>query len=265
VAVVAWAVLLVLVAYVSVRRDEPTVREQRTLGEAAQIVDRAVGELVVAAGAGVVVEMSGRRVEEGCRITPMRDGAKLTRTLTVRTAEAAEPPLLDRIARDLPPDYRAAARHGSGGTSHTLRADAGEFVAIRGTLGDPGVVTLTVTTGCRPKSSNSAIEAQPLIGLPVDDEPARVLSALGAAPRDPVDRVGAPCPGGGAVHTARASGQGTARAPLGEALRPLAGAGAVVVTDTPELYAYRDGSLSVVVERAEGDVRVAATAGCPDQ
>jgi hypothetical protein len=260
--VAGWAVLLLVVAYVSVRRDEPTVREQRDLATAAPLLSRALGEVLAGAGPDTVIELTGPAMERGCRITPMRDGANVVGTLTLRTAEADAPALLDRLAQRLPAEYRARVRHSTNGETHSMRADAGEFVGIEGGVTDPGVIRLTAETGCRPVPPGFEI-VNPAIGLPIDGEPARVLGALGVPVSGPVDRTGGvPCPAGGVGYTTRATGQGTARSSFGDALRPLAGAGAIVVADQPALYAYRSGPLSVVVEAAGGVIRVAATTGC---
>jgi hypothetical protein len=260
VVVAGWAVLLLVVAYFSVRRDAPTVPEQSSIAQASPVVDRAIGELAVAAGPDVVVELSGRRVENGCRITPMRSGATLTRDITLRTGQAGGSALLDRIAQRLPGTYQAAVQHGKGATADGLHADAGGFVAIKGGVTHPGVIQLTATTGCRPASPGIQASAQPQ--YPIGAEPARVLGALGATDVAAGDRVSAPCPGGGVAATARAVGQRVQQAPLAPALRPLAGTHAVVVTDQPTLYAYRTGPLSVVVEAAGGEIHVAATTAC---
>ena len=253
---VVWAVLLGVLAVLSVGRDEPTVREQRSLTQAVPVVYRALGDLVAAAGPDVVVELTAAEVAEGCRVTPFRDGATLEQAVIFRTADA--PALLDRIAQRLPADYRPVARHDEDG-AHTFRADAGEFVAIRGSVTELGVLTLTASTGCRP-TDGTAI-ADDLLVSPVDDEPARVLDALGATEVEVGERASA-------VHqqcrivTARATGRGDPSQDLGDALRPLVGADAVVVADEPDRYAYRSGSRSVVVETTGHDIRVAVTSSC---
>lgn len=264
VAVALWAVLLVAAAYVSVRRDAPTVREQRDIAQAAPVVARAVGELLAAAGPDTVATISEEKLTTGCRVSLVRDGATLERSVTIRTVEADGPALLDRMAQRLPADYRTRVRHGADGTAHTLRADAGEFVGIRGGVTSPGVINLTVGTGCRPAPADFT-PVDLMIGMPIDDEPGRVLAALGATPAGDIERTGAPCPGGDVGYTARATGRGPLPASLRERLAPLAGAGAVVITDQPDGYAYRSGRLSVVVEVADGEIGVATTAGCPAQ
>ncbi|MGW0436623.1 hypothetical protein ACWDV4_29255 [Micromonospora sp. NPDC003197] len=257
-AVAAWAALLLVVTYLSVRWDEPTVREQRDIAQASKVVDRALGELVVAAGPDVAVELTAPRLVQGCRLSLIRDGATLERDVVFRTVEAQEQALLDRIAQGLPADYRARIRPSKG----TLRADAGEFVGIKGGLTEPGTVKLTTGTGCRPLPTGYEI-AELMPGQPIDDEPGRVLAALGVSSPAPVDRASAPCPGSGLVRTVWAVGRGAVSTPLATALRPFAGADAVVVIDQTDRYAYRSGSRSLMVEALDGEVRVAVTeSGC---
>lgn len=259
----AWSVLLLAAAGLSAARDEPTVREQRDIARAAPIVDRAVGDLVTAAGPEPVVELGARRLRTGCRVTVLRDGVALDAEVTFRTPAADAPALLDRIAQRLPASYQADVWHRGDGAEHVLWADAGEFVAVRGTVPEPGVVRIAVRTGCRPaaRGAEAGRSAPPPSPDVTDDEPVRMLAALGATDPDPVSLTVAPCPGGGAVRTARSSGRGTPTRPPGALLpRP---AGTVVIVDTPEVYAYRAGQLSVVAETGDGRTRVAVTAsGC---
>jgi hypothetical protein len=254
-----WLAALVALAYLSVRHDEPTVPEQRDIGAATAVVDRTIGELVAAVGNDAAIEISAPRLTAGCRVTPLRDGAALERSVTVRTRNGAAPAVLDGIARRLPPRFGATVRRDAAGSPVLLRADAGEFVGVRGALAGPDVLTLTAATGCRPTSPDFDPAVELLIGLPIDDEPARVLAALGATPRA-VDRVGAPCPGRGAAYTAWAVAREPVQVRPGRVLGPIAGA--TVLTDTSDRYVVRDGLRSLVVERVAGALRVAVTDGC---
>lgn len=254
-----WGVLLLVLTLVSVHRDEPTVREQRSIEQARPVVDRVLGELVAAAGPDAVVEITERRVRDGCQLTVVRDGATLEAAVVVHAPEADVPALFDRIADGLPAAYRAGVRHSADGTTHALRADAGEFVAIEGGQAGPGAVALTVSTGCRPASGDPddrAVHPPP----PDDEDPTRVLTALGATDPTPVDVIAANCPGRGTVRTTHATGRRSFAGPPSAVLpRP---ADAVVVADTSELYAYRSGAVSVVIESDDGRIRVATTTGC---
>ncbi|MFC0528331.1 hypothetical protein [Phytohabitans kaempferiae] len=257
---VAWALLLGFLAYLSVRNDPPTVRDQRTVGEARPIVDRAVGELAVAAGSDAVLRISGYEVTGGCRITPFRSGETLERDVTIYTGETDGPDLLARIAERLPRSYEARVRTGK--EHDSLRADAGEFVSVRGGVTAPGVLILTVGTGCRPSAP---------LGLDVPapgDEDRRIadrmLVALGGT-LDGVTLAEAPCPVGGTVRTVVATGSRTAaEKPLREVLVPLFGgaqAGPALV-DTADRYAYRSDEAMVSVDAEEGSLTTAVTTPC---
>ncbi|MFK3984994.1 hypothetical protein ACI2K4_32060 [Micromonospora sp. NPDC050397] len=254
-----WVVLLLLVAYVSVRRDAPTVREQRDVAAAMPVLRQALGRLLTGAENSAVVEIDGPRLEPGCRITPLRDGANLVGSVTLRTAEAEAPALLDRIAEQLPTEYEARVRHRPESGTHTLRADGGEFVAIAGGVTDPGTIRLTAETGCRPNPSGTTVVGT-LLGLPIDVEPGRVLAALGLPPDGKMDRDGPlTCGPGRSAQTVRLTVPGLPTMPLGATLRTFAGPEATVVADQPTLYAYRTPALSVVVTLTDTTTHVATT------
>ncbi|ASW58027.1 hypothetical protein [Plantactinospora sp. KBS50] len=261
--VLGWALLLVVLACVSVRRDAPTVREQRDLGAAATVADRALGALVAAAGPDPLVELGTPRLDRGCRLSVARDGASLARTVTFRAGAEDAAELLDRISDGLPAAYRAGTRPLPAGPGPRLRADAGEFVAITGGVTAPGRIELTVATGCRPDASAVDLGPAPVAAArsSARGELDRVFDALGlAAPADP-DWSSATCPAGGAAYTARTAGPGTPTGGLAAGLRSLAGAGPVLV-DTPQSYGYRAGPLGVLVETVDGETRVAVSHGC---
>ncbi|MBY8873036.1 hypothetical protein K7640_14465 [Micromonospora sp. PLK6-60] len=256
VATTAWAVLLGVLVWVSVRDDPPTVREQRSLAQAGPVVDRAVGELLAAVGDAGAVVLAPDQLTRGCRITPMEDGAELTRGVSVLFAGDDVRGLLDRVAAGLPAGWRAGVRASDRGAR--LRADAGEFVTVEGRPVAPGRVLLTAGTGCRPigggyrpPSAGTGPEGEALDGA---------LRALGLPSGSPREVTAAPCPAGEGTNTRTVRTAGPAPATLA-ALAPAA-AGSVVL-DTPEVYAWRRGPVSVVVERVGEEVRVAASDGCP--
>ncbi|MFY1696246.1 hypothetical protein [Solwaraspora sp. WMMA2101] len=258
----AWAVLLLGLAVVSVRQDAPTVREQRSIADARPVVDRVAVDLTAAVGDAGVMVVGAEVVRSGCRITPVRPGAELTRVLTAHTGAESGPALLDRVAQRLPAHYVARTRHGdtTGGSSR-LTADAGEFVAVRGLLTAPGVLEFRISSGCRPVESG-AVDVTASAG-DSDDEPARLLALLGATDVRTERTVVVPCPAGGWLRSAVAAGTGQAER-IAEALATEVGDPAVVVADTaPARYAYRDGDAGVVVQ-ADGDrLRIASTVfGC---
>ncbi|MEV1154010.1 hypothetical protein AB0J27_01190 [Micromonospora chokoriensis] len=257
-ATAVWAVLLAVLTWTSVRDDPPTVREQRTLDQAGPVVDRAIGELVRAAGATNLLELGPARVAEGCRVTPFADGARLRRDVGVLAPTGTERAVLTGIAERLPTSWRA--RVGSGLNGPELYADAGEFVAVEGRPTVDGQVRLVVDTGCRPTGSGYT----PATATATGPEAAALTAALGALGR-PSDAtpelVTAPCPGGGLAQTVRSAG-GPGPTASTAALAALAGNAPLV--DEPPVYAYRTGPVTVLAELGPDDaVRVAATVGCP--
>jgi hypothetical protein len=253
---VLWALLLAGLTWRSVRDDPPTVREQRTLTEAAPVVERAVGELARAAGTAGLLELGPARVSSGCRVTPLVDGARLLREIGVLAPVGTERAVLTGIADRLPASWRAGVGPGLDGPE--LRADAGEFVAVAGRPTGDGRLRLTVDTGCRPPGAGWA----PTPATAVDPEAAALtaaLTALGRPARSAPDLVTAPCPDGTLARTARsAAGPGPAET---SALAALAGG--TPLLDNPPVYAYRAGDVTVLAELGPDAARVAATVGCP--
>ncbi|WP_439957792.1 hypothetical protein [Micromonospora echinofusca] len=262
---VAWAVLLAVLTWISVRDDPPTVREQRDLAEVVPVVDRAVGALAAAAsGPEAVVELGPTEFERGCRLTPFLDGATLTRQVTVYfsngNGDEAGEAALRRIAERLPAEYRAGARRTDEG--FLLRADAGDFVAVYGELPQPGRAVLSVETGCRPVPDGFAVTG------PDPDRPAgalrvmltQALTALGRPVPDEPEWRTVPCPDRGFAGTASVDTPGALPAPPAELLRPAAAP--LVLVDTPERYAYRAGPLGVTVAVTGDRTRVSVSLDC---
>ncbi|MFI7647492.1 hypothetical protein ACIBTZ_15610 [Micromonospora sp. NPDC049460] len=254
-ATVAWAVLLTVLTWASVRDDPPTVREQRSLAEAGPVVDRAAGELVAAAGDTAV--LTPPEIERGCRVTPFADGAILTRGVDVFVPVGLERALLERVADRLPGHWRAGVRVTSD-DGPRLRADAGEFVTVEGTVVGDGRVRLTADTGCRPIGDGYAAPATGATGAETDAL-AVALRALGGPAGAAPEVVVAPCPAGGAARTARAAAV-PAPPSLAAALAPVA---RVPMLQTPEAYAYRRGGVMVIAGLSGDRVALSATTGCP--
>lgn len=255
VATVLWAVLLAGLTWISAADDPPTVREQRTLTQAGLVVDAAVGELVAAAGDGVLA-LTPPDLDRGCRISPLADGATLTRAVDLAAPVGEEQALLERVADRLPARWRAGVRLTPDG--FRLRGDAGEFVTVTGRPATDGRIRVTVDTGCRPVGDDYD-PARPGPAGPEVGVLAEAVRALGGRIDDPESVVSAPCPGGGAARTVRSVVDRVATEPHA-ALAPLAGGTPVV--DTPDVYGYRRDGVAVLADVQPEQVVVSATTGC---
>ncbi|MGH3680164.1 MAG: hypothetical protein ACRDT2_07920 [Natronosporangium sp.] len=143
-----WAGGLLVAAIWSAHHDPATVRGQSGLAEGRQSLDRAVTVLVEAADAslGVTADVGPLREATGCRVTVARNGTELDQSVLLTVPAGQEPALLERLVADLPAQWQARYDPGNG----RFFADAGDFVAIRGGVEEPGQVVLTAETGCRP-------------------------------------------------------------------------------------------------------------------
>lgn len=139
----AWAVALVIAGVWSAHQDQATVRAQSDLAEGRRTLDRAVTEVVTAAGP-VGTQVLQYRTSD-CQISMARDGTSLERVVVLDVPRGREEAMLDRLVDELPSQWHP--RHGVGGRFH---ADAGDFVRLDGEVVDPGLVRLTASTGCRP-------------------------------------------------------------------------------------------------------------------
>lgn len=257
-----WALVLLGGVAVSYDRDDDaSVREQRSIAKAAPVVAQAVGELVAAAdGDDVVLEVSDPRLTDGCRLTPAWDGAALDQDVTVHTTESAEADVLVRVADRLPAGYRAQVRsvhRADDRQRHRLRAEADRFVVLTGRSTTPGVVTFTVSTGCRPQSAgfDGPASPPPALGGEVD-----AVRSVMAGPAEIVGGAEVPCPAGSVVaRTHRLTGPGRLGPVERERLRQSF---PVVVLDTADEYAVRAGTVSVRLRMADGRLAADVTTGC---
>jgi hypothetical protein len=181
----AWALVLLLGGVWYAWHGRPSVREQTTIGQATATVDRAIGQVIGAAGTGVVPAITGYDRLASCEITPVRAGARYDREVFLAAAAGTEPGLLDRIAAGLPASYRPVAVHPSTGgpQAQRLSADAGDYVEITGSIDRSGLIRVSASTGCRP------------LGHPGAADPTGTPSAADRAPVDPVlDALGITAP-----------------------------------------------------------------------
>jgi hypothetical protein len=143
--VAAWALALLAAAIWSVHNDPATVRGQTDLDSAQETLDGAVRTVVAVAGPETPAEIQPYETTDGCQISVSRDGTELTQTVVLTAAAGEESRLLDRLVAGLPAEWGATYS----AERNRFRADAGNFVAIRGEVAQPGQVRLTAETGCR--------------------------------------------------------------------------------------------------------------------
>jgi hypothetical protein len=250
-----WVLVLFAVALVSERRDRPTVPEQRDTNAAVAAVDRTTGALLAAVGPDRAFAIGPLVFDTDCQVTPVRSGADTSRTVTVHVTAEQAPTALDAIGAALPAGFEAEVTHGRTGTVHQLRADAGDFIAVRGTVSD-GVITLRARSGCRPLDGPAP--APPVAAVaPVPPALEQALGALGVTGEfTPVTETVA-CPNGVTARTVTVDGM-SAPADLSKALRAVSEA----TVDEPDRYAYRVDATSIVVTATDGRARVTASTGC---
>jgi len=146
--IVAWGLLLLGLGFWSALRSPPSVREQSDLGSAKQVMDEMVGRISGSVPADWQFFDEGYK-EESCELTVVRDGRKATRTLRLTGPPATESDTVTDLAATVGGDNTRVKP--VNGPAESFYADAGEYVAVRGQIDGPGVVTVQMTTGCRPE------------------------------------------------------------------------------------------------------------------
>lgn len=250
--VAAWIAVLAVLAVWSVDNEPPSVPEQRTLEQALPELARATGAVLAAAGGpGRAVVLQRLDTSATCDVTPVREGVDATRDVTVHVRDGEARAALDGIAAGLPAAYRAAVTSGRAGTKLSLHADAGNFIGIDADAEAVGkVLTVRVSTGCRPLAGDGPDPEDPAAGPP----PA-VLAALGAEGEPGVRAV--VCPSG------KVGATWTVDAPAGLAGRiERWGRTASLVRADSSVRAYRTGDESVVVVPDGDRLRVSVTSAC---
>jgi hypothetical protein len=252
--VVAWAAVIAGFAVYSYDNDPPTAREQTTIADALPTVDGALGRIYAALDPATSVAALGgyRRTERSCRVTTAREGTRFARDLTVYVKKSTEAAVLDRVKAALPAAFEAAVTHN--GTTDLLSADAGNFVAVRGSVTEPGRLRFTADTGCR--IQNAAVDEPTPQSQDPDRAPVQaVLDALGQpASQWRTHRLA--CPDGGALRTVEAVATGD-----GAAARATV-PGPAVVHDEPKAFAYRAGAAGIAMHAENDKLVVSSTAGC---
>jgi hypothetical protein len=253
-----WAVALLVGGLLYSLYGRPSVREQTSIGNARPVVDTAVVDVLAAAGPDPVAAVSPFTSAGSCRITTARAGASFVRTIDLFTRPGTEPALLDRVVAGLPARYHAKVTTGPGGG---LYADAGDYVAVVGSVPAPGQVQVRALTGCRDPAGSGAAEPTAAPDAPAVAAISAVFDRLGTRPGTSRDVAVLGCGDGRSVRSTQAAAgdTGPAASQLGAS---LAGLAADPVASGPAVYAYRSGQVDVVARRTPEGVTVTATTRC---
>ena len=248
---VLWILVLVAGAVYYSRHGQATIRQQTTISSGRPVVDRAVVDVVTAAGSDPLISMSDFAKVANCSITPVRSGAEYSRSIMLYAPPGSESTVLKTIADGLPARYRATS---AAKPTPSLYADAGDFVAVLGSVKGPGQIQVRAVTGCRPLGDKLPAAASVEAPAP---EVASVLNALGLQAGS-IARTQVSCPDGGALVT------DSATVPSSQVAGPLKDVklspAPTVATD--DLYAYRSSVADVVVRESITGLIVTATTRC---
>jgi hypothetical protein len=244
----------------SVRRDPATVADQRDIVVAVDDLQRVAGVLYAAAGGdGRAVVLGGLNILPGCSITAVRPGVTANRDVTVYVRPGEARAVLEDIAVGLPGEFRAGVIDLKAGTRLSLHADAGNFVGIDSEAeATATVLTVRVSTGCRPRDEDWPDRADPAAGA-APGVLSTVVGALGGPAPQPIVQAVA-CPDGGSAGTYTALGVATP-ADLGERMRAVSAGGQLLRQDA-SAWAYRTGDVSVVVVPDEKHLRISVSTAC---
>jgi hypothetical protein len=253
--VTAWAVLLAGATAWGIARGGASAREQTTVAQSRPVVDRVTAEVATAATDGLaVVALSAFERVDTCSVSVFRDGARFRRTVTALVVPGTEQALLERVAARLPAAYGAGVRRGA---QPRLYADAGFFVAVTGTIIEPGRVAFVADTGeCRSVGDLPRSAEEP--GTPA--EPGRTLLQRLRLNQAQWSVHEVQCPTGGQLTTVEAvAADGGDPGALDEV---LAGVSNAPIVATAELYAYRDADAGMAVRFDGPRPVITATTPC---
>jgi len=217
------------------------------VGTAIPDMDRAVSDVLTAAGDAPAIAVSGLVRAATCPLGLLRTGGRYSRTAELYVAGGDEDALIGRIADRLPTAYRAQRSTSSSGSAQPLSADVSSGVRLSVRQLGPGWVVVDAATGCvaGPAATD---DSSPATGDPAIPAIDTVLGALGTAAAS-FSTATVACPSG-RTGTVAAISRPTDSGRLGERLVIPAGARNYPVASANRV-AYRDGAVSIVVAASD--------------
>jgi hypothetical protein len=239
--------LLVIVAIavpagVGVAMWRAYTRRQPTVTDAIPAMDRAIADVLAAAGPDPAVAVTGVVRVAVCRLDPIRAGGHYNRVASLYTIRGDEDTLITRITQALPAVYHASRQAASLGQAAPMTADAGRNVHLSVRQAGYGWITATAATGCTSGPGN-VITGSPGPGEPGLAAITSVLTQFGTRLAS-AHRNTLTCPAGAIVTIAAVSTPTNTehvadRVPVPPGVRRIA-------LSTDEV-AYRQGAISLVV------------------
>lgn len=217
-------------------------RRQPTVTDAVPAMDRAIADVLAAAGPDPAVAVTGMVRVAVCRLDAIRTGGRYNRVASLYTTRGDEDTLITRITQALPAGYRASRGAGPAGQAAPMTADAGRDVHLSVRQAGYGWVTATAATGCTTGPGN-VITSSPGPGEPGLAAITGVLTQLGTRLAS-AHRNSLTCPAGAIVTIAAVSAT-TSTEHVADRVQVPPGARRISLS-TDEV-AYRQGAVSLVV------------------
>jgi hypothetical protein len=233
---------------------------QPVVGDAVAVLDKAVAEVVVAAGPEVAVALGGVVRSASCQIDVLRTGGEFTASADLYTDLGREDATIAAIGQQLAGSY--PVRRGtavSGVRPLTADAPGGVLVSVR-KLGD-GWLAVSARTGC---SLGSAPGPQaPPAGSAGAGEITAAFATLGATPAA-FTQQSLPCAGTSLVTVAAVSGSADSSHLRQRLSTRIPATAHVFVAGKSNRVVYRAGAVSVVVAASDDGTAVTGqyTSGC---
>jgi hypothetical protein len=212
------------------------------------VLDEAIVGIVEAAGDTAAVTVSGLVPTTACS-----GGSIYTRTADLYMDPGHEGAVIDAIAASLPASRQPRRAAALGGGAASLDASLTDGATLQVIQIDSGWVSATARSGCR-----SAVPSAKAAPTPTDATLTGLLTALGTAPATWRSTAVECTVSGGQIVTISTSSEPTSLDNAPARLAKLAPADATVFTSPSDRIAWRQGSVSTVIEAADDGTHLTA-------